>query len=120
MANSTGIPCLSFLSVSICDPVLIQNLILNFITPIVTIINTLFAPLGFIFNILIICIMPICNGVPPKAKAYYIAIAIFDLILVLFFHIMLTFPVAISNVTKRRILLPLFETISDLTCQINR
>ena len=111
--------CNSLFSFSICDFAIIQDKMIQIYGNLTFVIPPL-SPIGLIFNFLILIFMPFCKGVPPKARAYYLSIAIFDTLSIIFLHSMVLSPVMIAIFSNYQIKLPLFESFSDLTCQISR
>ena len=76
--------------------------------------------LGVISNLLIMIAIPRCKSVPRNAKLYYVAIAIFDFLLTIQFHILTVLPWGISKFTNKQIFISSFESINSTTCSINR
>ena len=85
----------------------------SFFTPIAALI-------GIVLNVAILYYMPQCNGIPSKIRVFYIAIAVFDLLNVIALHVLFLFPTGLAVLTEGTINIPLFESISDLTCSISR
>ena len=85
-----------------------------------TFITPPIAPIGLIFNFLILSFVPFCKGVPPKARAYYFAISVFDTLSLLFLHSMVVSPVLIAIYSNYQLKLPLFDSLNDISCQTRR
>ncbi len=110
--NSTDFTQVSFSAFQIIAAKISAILIITITIPMST--------LGIIFNMAIMILIPKCKTIPINAKLYYVVICIFELFLLLEFHILTLIPWGIAKFTEEKILLPFFESMSPVTCSINR
>ncbi len=75
---------------------------------------------GVFLNLLVMMFMPGAQGIPKKVRLYYSVIAFFDLIPLVFLHILVGWPVLFSSFTNAKIRLYYFEGSSNFACQISR